>query len=120
MHEWSIADNLVKLIMAAAEREGLVTVSRVAIRVGVLRQVIPESLEIAFSCITRETPISGAGLEIEVVPLKVCCRNCGTEFSGNNFVFACSNCGGTDLNIIAGKELYIDFIEGEKNGNNML
>ncbi len=52
MHEWSIADNLVKLVVQATEREGLTLVSRVVIQVGVLRQVVPESLELAFSCRT--------------------------------------------------------------------
>ena len=52
MHEWSIADNLVKLVVQATDREGLTLVSRVVIQVGVLRQVVPESLELAFSCRT--------------------------------------------------------------------
>jgi hydrogenase nickel incorporation protein HypA/HybF len=114
MHEWSIADNLVKLVVEAVEREGLASVSRVVIQVGVLRQVIPESLEMAFSFLTGETSVAGAVLEIEMVPLKALCRACGAEISEGEFVFICPACGGFDLNILTGKELYIDYIEGEK------
>lgn len=114
MHEWSIADNLVKLVAAAAEREGLGSVSRVVIQVGVLRQVIPESLDMAFAFLAGETPIAGALLEIETIPLKVRCRDCGAEVTGNDFIFTCSACGGVDIDTLSGKELYIDYIEGEK------
>jgi len=117
MHEWSIADNLVKLVVSAAEREGLESVSRVVIQVGVLQQVIPESLEMAFSFLGGETLIAGAVLEIETIPLKARCRDCGAEISGSDFVFTCSACGGVDLEIFAGKELYIDYIEGEAENN---
>jgi hydrogenase nickel incorporation protein HypA/HybF len=114
MHEWSIADNLVKLVVKAVEREGLVSVSRVVIQVGVLRQVIPESLDMAFSFLAGETSVAGAALEIEMVPLKARCRDCGVEISEGEFVFICPACGGFDLDILSGKELYIDYIEGEK------
>ncbi len=114
MHEWSIADNLVKLVVKAVEREGLASVSRVVIQVGVLRQVIPESLEMAFSFLAGETAIAGAGLEIEVVPLKARCRDCGAEIREGEFIFICPACGGFDLDILSGKELFIDYIEGEK------
>jgi len=117
MHEWSIADNLVKLVVSAAEKERLESVSRVVIQVGVLQQVIPESLEMAFSFLGRETPVAGAVLEIETIPLKARSRDCGAQTSGNDFIFTCSACGGFDLDILAGKELYIDYIEGEAKNN---
>jgi len=118
MHEWSIADNLVKLIVESAERENLILVSRVVIQVGVLRQVVPESLELAFSCLSADTILTGSGLEIEIVPLKARCRDCGAEISEGEFVFICPACGGFDLNILSGKELYIDYVEGEKKEKN--
>ncbi|MEA1927319.1 MAG: hydrogenase maturation nickel metallochaperone HypA [Candidatus Auribacterota bacterium] len=114
MHEWSIADNLVKLIVPAAEREELSSVSRVVIRVGVLQQIVPESLELAFDMLSRETVISGAELRIEMIPLRARCRACGIEFGGTEFAFTCPDCGKIDPEIISGKELYIDYIEGEK------
>ncbi|MDP8214727.1 MAG: hydrogenase maturation nickel metallochaperone HypA [Candidatus Euphemobacter frigidus] len=116
MHEWAIADNLVKLVAAAARREDLESVSKVVIRVGALQQVVPETLEMAFRMMAEETEIAGARLKIEPVLLKLRCRNCQTITTGNDFVFTCQKCGGVDLEIISGKELYIDYMEGEKKG----
>ncbi len=114
MHEWAIADNLVKLAASAARRENLASVSRVVIRVGALQQVIPETLQCAFEMLAGETEIAGARLEIETVPLEVRCRGCGEKTAGKDLLFTCGACGGGDLEILSGKELYIDYMEGER------
>lgn len=114
MHEWSIADNLVKLAVRAAEREDLESVSRVSIRIGALQQVVPDSLEMAFSFLTGETAIAGARLEITPVPTELRCRSCGSTTTGGGLIFTCEHCGSVDVEIISGKELYIDYLEGEK------
>ena len=116
MHEWAIADNLVKLVASAARREDLESVSKVVIRVGVLQQVIPETLETAFSMLAEETDIAAARLEIMIVPMEVRCRLCGATTTGAGLIFICKCCGSADVDIISGKELYIDYIEGEKKG----
>ena len=117
MHEWTIADNLVRLVEEAARREGLMEVSAVYVRVGALRQVIPETLRTAFSRLIGETGFAGAELKIEEVPLSVKCRACGSEKAGDDLAFTCGGCGSTDLDILAGDELFIDYLEGEQGVN---
>ncbi|MFH1037438.1 MAG: hydrogenase maturation nickel metallochaperone HypA [PVC group bacterium] len=114
MHEWAIADNLVRLVTEAARKENLAAVSRVVIKVGALRQVIPETLETAFEMLAGETEIAGARLVTETVPLEVRCRSCGETTAEGGILFTCAHCAGGDLEILSGKELYIDYIEGER------
>ncbi len=114
MHEWTIADNLVRLVGEAARKEGLAEVSEVYVRVGALRQVIPRTLETAFAHLIGETEFAGAELKIEEVPLAVKCRGCGSEKAGDDLAFTCGECGGTDLEIISGDELFLDYLEGER------
>ncbi len=116
MHEWTIADNLVRLVGEAARKEGLAEVSRVYLRVGLLRQVIPQTLKTAFARLIGETEFAGAELKIEEVPLAVKCRGCGSEKAGDDLAFTCGGCGSTDLEIISGDELLLDSMEGEKGG----
>jgi len=113
MHEWTIADNLVRLVVETARSEGLEKVSEVYVKVGVLRQVIPETLKAAFSRLVGETGYAGAELKIEEVPLAVKCRGCGSEKAGDDLAFTCGECGGIDLEIISGDELYLDYLEGK-------
>jgi hydrogenase nickel incorporation protein HypA/HybF len=112
MHEWTIADNLVRLVEEAARKERLAAVSEVYVKVGVLRQVIPETLRTAFSHLIGETEFAGAELKIEEVPLSVKCRGCGSEKAGDDLAFTCADCGGTDLEILSGDELFLDYLEG--------
>jgi len=114
MHEWTIADNLARLVREVARKEGLAEVSEVYVKVGVLRQVIPETLQTAFSHLIGETEFAGARLKIEEAPLAVRCRNCGSDTAGDDLAFTCGRCGGTDLEIISGDELFLDYLEGEK------
>ncbi len=116
MHEWTIADNLVRLVGEAARKEGLTGVSEVYVRVGSLRQVIPETLKTAFARLIGETEFAGAELKIEEVPLAVKCRRCGSEKAGDELAFTCGECGGTDLEILAGDELMLDSMEGGRGG----
>ncbi len=116
MHEWTIADNLVRLVEEAARKESLTGVSEVYVRVGALRQVIPQTLKTAFARLVGETEFAGAELKIEEVPLAVKCRRCGSEKAGDDLAFTCGGCGGTDLEIISGDELLLDSMEGGRGG----
>ncbi len=113
MHEWTIADNLVRLVEEAARRERLAAVSEVYVKVGVLRQVIPETLRTAFSRLIGETEFAGAELKIEEVPLAVRCRSCGSDTAGDDLAFTCGECGSTDIEVVSGDELFLDYLEGE-------
>lgn len=114
MHEWTIADNLVRLVGEAARKEELSEISEVHVKVGALRQVIPETLKTAFAHLIGETEFAGARLKIEEIPLAVKCRGCGWDAAGDDLAFTCGRCGGIELEIISGDELFLDYLEGEK------
>ena len=74
MHELSIAE----AIVAIAERHAAGRrVYRVSVKVGHLRQVVPDALQFAFQLLTDGTVLEGAELAIEEVPARVRCRGCG-------------------------------------------
>ena len=55
-------------------------VTSVQLRVGHLRQVVPESLAFYFEHVARGTPCEGARLEQEVVPAVLACDDCRYEW----------------------------------------
>ncbi len=113
MHEIRIAEDLSAIVLETAEREGLAKVTRVNIRFGQMIQVVPDVFEFAFREIVRDTVAGDAEVDIEIIPVKMNCLNCRTEFLVRDNLFACHNCNCTDLGIIQGKELFIKSIEGE-------
>jgi hydrogenase nickel incorporation protein HypA/HybF len=111
MHELSIAEAVVDIaIRHAAGRR----VRRVELKVGYLRQVVPDALEFAFELISAGTVLEGAELMIEAVPARGRCRQCDAVTAMTDFPLQCRGCGGLDLEIVAGEELLVDALELEE------
>ena len=111
MHELSIADSIVRI--ASRQADGR-RVSRVQMKVGYLRQVVPSSLAFGFELLAEGTPVEGAELEIEQVPAEGRCRGCGLECRLEGFPLSCPGCGGFDLEILKGEELIVESLELEE------
>jgi hydrogenase nickel incorporation protein HypA/HybF len=108
VHEMSIAGAVVDTAVkhAAGRRVTVVTV-----RAGVVRQVVPDSLQFYFGFMTRGTVCEGARLDLEVVPARLRC--CGREWEIAWPDFRCEACGGA-ASVIAGNELEVESIEVEE------
>jgi hydrogenase nickel incorporation protein HypA/HybF len=113
MHELSIADAIVTIASRHAKGR---PVSRVEVRVGHLRQVVPDSLRFAFELITAGTELEGAELALEEVPARVACKACAAETVLNEFPLHCGTCGALDVVVTAGEELLVDSIDVEERG----
>jgi hydrogenase nickel incorporation protein HypA/HybF len=118
MHELAVA----RAIVAAAERHaGDRPVSVVRVRVGRLRQVVPEYLGFYFEVAARETLCDGAELEWERVDARLACSGCGAEWDpapppardGSELVvrFRCPECGSADHRVTSGDELVVESID---------
>jgi hydrogenase nickel incorporation protein HypA/HybF len=111
MHELSIAQSIAEIVCrhAAGRR-----VSKVELKVGRLRQVVPSSLSFSFELVAQGTVAEGAELEMHAVPAVAICRECDAETELHAFPFQCAACGGFDLRIVAGEELEVESIECEE------
>jgi hydrogenase nickel incorporation protein HypA/HybF len=108
MHELAIADSVVRIACAHA---GGRRVTRVDLKVGHLRQVVPSALEFAFGLVAEGTPVEGAELVMEIVPAAGTCRACGTQSELPGFPLLCAACGSADLELTQGQELLVDALE---------
>ena len=110
MHELSIADAVVTIASRhAAGRK----VTRVELKVGHLRQVVPDSLMFAFELVSAGTELEGAELVIEEVPAGVRCNACAAEATLVEFPAHCSACGSLDVEVNGGDELLVDSLDIE-------
>ena len=113
MHEISIAEDLSAIVLETAKREKLSRVAKVNISFGVLVQIVPDIFTFAFNEAVRNTIAQDAEVNIEIVPVKMICKKCGNNFEITENRFVCNNCSSSDLQIIHGKELFVNSIEGE-------
>lgn len=108
MHELSLATGIVGTVVrhAAGRR-----VDSVQMRVGTMRQVVPESLEFYFGICSKDTVCEGATLEQEILRSRLSCRDCGNEWELDLPDFRCSSCSGTDVDVLSGTEFEVESIE---------
>jgi hydrogenase nickel incorporation protein HypA/HybF len=111
LHELAIADSVVQIASRHADGR---RVTKVCLKVGHLRQVVPSALDFSFELVAQGTPVEGAALVMEEVPAKGSCRACATESQLESFPLRCEACGGFDLDLIAGEELYVESLEMEE------
>jgi hydrogenase nickel incorporation protein HypA/HybF len=110
----AIAQSIAEQVQAIAEREGPVRVTGVRVRVGAMRAVVPEVLEMGLEVLSRGTAIEGARLVVEEVPVRVSCGLCGTLSSPEaGWSWLCPACGSADVEMVSGGELVLQSLEGE-------
>ena len=110
MHELSLSSAIVNTVVKHAHGR---RVTVVELRVGRLRQVIPDTLEFYFEFVARGTVCEGARLEQEVIEARLHCHGCDHEWEIEIPSFRCPACSGSEVEIAAGNEFLVEAIEVE-------
>jgi hydrogenase nickel incorporation protein HypA/HybF len=110
VHELSLSSAIVNTVAKHAEGRRVKVVS---LRVGKLRQVIPDTLEFYFEFVARDSVCEGATLVQEVIDARLRCAPCEFEWEIEIPAFRCPRCGGSDVSIASGNEFEVESIEVE-------
>jgi len=113
MHELSIAENIVEIIHQHVEKERLIDVRSVRVKVGAFSGVVADSLEFSYQAITAATPLEQSFLSMERIPFVVLCEDCKEKLMNDDGVTQCLSCGSYRTKIISGRELQVKDIELE-------
>jgi hydrogenase nickel incorporation protein HypA/HybF len=113
MHEQSIVEALLSTVLEKAEEAKAKKILRVYLVVGELSGVLQEAVDFYFSFLSKDTIAAGANLFFIQPPTQVRCRNCNTVYSPENLNLTCPNCKERKVEIISGRELYIENMEVE-------
>ena len=111
MHEASIALNLIEAVEGRLESQPSARVAVIHVRVGELAGVSTEALDFAFQCLSAGTPLAGARLAFEQVPLTMTCGACGRTSRVEDLVFRCPACGSEKTQVSTGRELEVRTLE---------
>jgi hydrogenase nickel incorporation protein HypA/HybF len=111
MHELAVAGAIVN---TAIKHAGGRRVKLVTVRVGRMRQVVPDTLDFYWELVCRGGDCEGSILEQVLVPARLACAACVTEWEPEYAIFRCTTCGGADVTVVAGEELEVESIEVEE------
>lgn len=120
MHELTIAQNIISIVEDELKsRNCHASVKKVIFSAGRMNAIIPESLKFGFDVLKKNSPfLMQSELEITEIPIKIRCNNCGREMDISEPMFICDKCGSIDIEILSGKDMFVESIELEEDSDN--
>ncbi len=133
MHEWALAEAVLKTSIKIAKDEGIKKIGKVSVVLGELQDVDEEILKYALENLKAGTMADSAVFEFIHEPAEFKCRNCGHEWklsdtklddavvkeavhflpeTVHSFV-RCPSCGSRDFEVVKGRGVYIQSIRGD-------
>jgi hydrogenase nickel incorporation protein HypA/HybF len=114
MHELSIALSLLEAAEEEAARHGGARVAALHLKLGPLCGVVKEALLSAYELARESSPLSGAELVIEEVPVVAYCGACAAERTLESLPeLRCPACGSPTPQVLRGGELELFALEIE-------
>jgi hydrogenase nickel insertion protein HypA len=135
MHEFALADAVVRAAQQEAQQAGIDRLERIAVKVGRLQRISRELFEFSLTEVMPAVApeLSGVEIEIEEEAVLFRCRVCALEFGeaeiadsddeavaeAMHFVpelchafIRCPGCGSPDFEIVAGRGVTLELVEG--------
>lgn len=114
MHELAIAQSIIELADAEANRMGLAGLSAIGVRIGSLAGVNCEALRFGFTAIIAGTALEKTALEIEEIEARGQCLRCRNQQILSDIIQACPQCNGFAWEVIQGEELTLAYVAGDE------
>lgn len=110
----AVTQNVLDIVLEQAKENDAKKVTAVKLRFGALTSIVPDCVAFYFEQMTEDTVAAGAKLDVEMVPLKVRCVQCGEEFEPpDELDLACPKCGNPFAETLSGREMEVASIEIE-------
>lgn len=114
MHEFTLAEEIYRIVIAAADEHQLQSVAQIRLDVGRLAGVNCEALEYAWSFIrSGDERTAQAALDITHIDGMGQCAACGFAGAVTEPLRICPACGALGLRFTAGEEFMLTDISGE-------
>lgn len=114
MHEYPVAQSIIKIAGEAAAANGAKKIKRINLVVGELSGFIGDSIRMYFEVLSKGSPAEGAEITISEVKPGLKCASCGLEFEKRDSrSFQCPACGGDATLTGRGREFYVESVDIE-------
>jgi hydrogenase nickel incorporation protein HypA/HybF len=113
MHEYGIAQNMLKAALEYAEQHRAKRILRLTIEMSGWADESQESLLFYFGLVTPGTIAEGAEVSIQTAPALAKCQDCGSEFAFGVDTSVCPSCASPHLAPVPHDEFRLVSVEGE-------
>jgi hydrogenase nickel incorporation protein HypA/HybF len=108
MHEQSIVESLLNLALEKARESNARKIISINLVVGDYTGVVDDAVNFYFGFLSKDTIAAGATINFMHVPGQLRCRDCDILFPMQKQTFRCPKCSGNRVEIVGGRELYIE------------
>ena len=113
MHEFGITQNILSITIEKANAVQAEKVAKINLTIGELSGIVSDCVQFYFDFLSKDTIAAEASLCFYQPPIKLRCRNCDITFSPVNLDWSCPDCQEQNVEIVSGRECYVDSIEVE-------
>ena len=113
MHEQSIVESLLTIALENAEKANANKIVSINLVVGDYTGVQEDAVNFYFSFLSKDTMAAGAKINYTHIPGQLRCRDCDVLFPLQKHDYHCPECKGRRVEIVGGRELYIENMEVE-------
>jgi hydrogenase nickel incorporation protein HypA/HybF len=109
VHELSLCEAIADVVKPYADGRH---VDVVRVRIGALRQVVPDSLSFCWTLVRDYEDMPDAELELELVDAQVTCRGCGHQSTiTSRWSLLCPQCESADVEVLRGNEFLVTSLD---------
>ena len=110
MHEISIVQAVLEKALEVSRENGNLPLEKIYVRIGKLRQIVPEALTHAFDAVKTNTLAENASFEWEEVAPLVKCSKCPETFEPEDVFWVCPSCSTPGGEVLQGEELILQSV----------
>lgn len=104
---------MLDLALEEANNAGASRICKINIVIGDMSGIVGDCLKFYFEFLSKNTPAEGALVLCRSIATEARCRKCASTFHPKNFYWCCPVCHDLEIEVVAGKELYVESIEVE-------
>lgn len=107
MHELGIVYQIVRTVDEIKQEQSLTEIEKITLEIGEMSNIVPRFISEAWQSVRESTDYPDAEMNIEIIPARARCKNCGYEDLVRKTELDCPNCKSNDFEIISGREFII-------------
>jgi hydrogenase nickel incorporation protein HypA/HybF len=136
MHEWALAEGVIRTALEAGEKEGLRSIARISVKIGELQRIKKDVFATALENVMPgdDPRLTSTRIALEIEPALFRCRPCQAEFvltdlegpvdhdqlESIHFIpelahafMSCPKCKSPDFEVVEGRGVWIEAVEGD-------
>ena len=114
MHELAVTESILEIAVRYGQQAEASRVTDLYLVIGQLSSIVDDSVQFYWDMISEGTLCAGSKLHFQRVPAQLVCLDCANEYTIDDGLAPCPNCGSAKVKVTSGDQFFLDSIEIEK------